>query len=352
MMIKVNQEGPLLCSIKMKKRKKIHIIAEAGTNHGGDIKVARSLVSLAKDAGADSVKFQIIYPEGLYLPEIYKGGVYSSNEVFNVRKGMMLADDHWDDLNKYASINKIPLSASVFDARGIHLLSSWNPPYIKIASCDLNYGDLLREAANYGKKIILSTGMSTLQEIEEAIGILEVCGHKDLVVMHCVSAYPCPVDEMNLHFINELKKFGYPLGLSDHTESNAAAIAAVALGVEYIEKHFTYDRKAKGFDHAYAMEPNALKSYIEDIRNVEKSLEPKEEKLSNSEKDVKKRARRSLYAARDISPGTILTRNDIITVRPGGALEPNKIDSIIGRPIDQKIRKFEAIPGSILKYMV
>lgn len=335
----------------MENSKKIHIIAEAGTNHGGDFHTAKSLVTIAKEAGADSVKFQIIYPEGLYLPEIYNKGSYDPNEVFNIRKSMMLADSEWNELYKFSVTEGLPLSASVFDVRSILLLNSWNPPYIKIASCDLNYGDLLREAANYRRKIVLSTGMSTMTEIEEAINILEKCGHEDIVVMHCVSAYPCPTEEMNLHFITELGKFGYPLGLSDHTESSSAAIAAVALGVTYIEKHFTYDRKAKGFDHAYAMEPDALKSYINDIRSVEKALQPKVEKLSHSEKEVSKRARRSLYAARDIEPGSILTRNDIITVRPGGELEPNKIDAVLGQSTNQKIRRFEAIPPHFLEEM-
>lgn len=338
----------------MKASQPVHIIAEAGTNHVGQLNQAKLLASIARQAGADSVKYQIIYPEGLYLPEFPKadGSGYDKNEVFQMRKDMMLSDEEWHQVNEYCRTLEIPASASVFDRRGLDLLDKWNPPYIKLASCDLNYGDLLRQAADFGRQIIISTGMASMEEIEEAIGILESCGHRDTVIMHCVSAYPCPVYDMNLSVLEDLKQFNYPIGLSDHTESSHAAIAAVAMGVSYIEKHFTYDRSAQGFDHVYAMEPDMLRDYIDDIRMVETALEPRIEKLSATEREVSKRARRSLYASRDILAGSRLTKDDIITVRPEGDFKPNDIGSVLGTTTDVTIKKYQPIPAHILSAVI
>lgn len=332
----------------MNHEDRVHIIAEAGTNHGGCLNTALNLARIGKDSGADSVKFQIIYPEGLYLPQLFNDGKYDKNEVFQMRQSMMMTDKEWGELSNFCQELQLPISASVFDVRGLMLLNSWDPPYFKIASCDLNYGELLREAADYGRKIILSTGMSTLPEIEEAVNILHKCGHKDLVIMHCVSAYPCSTEDMNLAFISDLAQFGFPLGLSDHTENSIAAVASLPLGVKYIEKHYTYDRSAQGFDHSYAMEPHMLKQYVDDIRKAEQALMPKVDKLTSVEQEISKRARRSLYAARDINPGTTLTREDILTVRPAGELEPNKIHSVIGQSTDQTIKKFQPIPSHLI----
>lgn len=328
---------------------KVHIIAEAGTNHGGNLDTAKRLAKIAWNSGADSVKYQIIYPEGLYLPEFYVDGKYTANEVFTIRQSMMLSDQQWFLLKEYCQDIRIPISSSVFDSRGLAMLNSWNPPYIKIASCDLNFSDLLKEAGSFGKQVILSTGMASLAEIERAVKAFESTGNKNLVIMHCVSSYPCPLGEMNLKMIEKLKEFGYKTGLSDHTESSIASSMAVAMGVEYIEKHFTYDRNARGFDHSYAMDPMGLNQFVTDIREVEKSLSPRTEKLSENEKNVALRARRSLYAARDINPGEILQKSDILTVRPQSHFEPDDLVSLIGVSTKIPIRKFEAIPKSLLE---
>jgi sialic acid synthase SpsE len=196
------------------------------------------------------------------------------------------------------------LSSSIFDERGLDLLRELNPPYIKIASCDLNNSPLLKQAAESGRKLIVSTGMATLGEIERAVSDIVITGNRDLVLMHCVSVYPCPTRQMNLGFLQVLKTaFGFPVGLSDHTENSLATSAAAALGVSWIEKHFTLDRKSPGFDHAYAMEPASLKQYVQDVRDVTAALTPAPTKIGEAEAKVKVRARRALYAARDIAPG-------------------------------------------------
>lgn len=322
----------------------IHIIAEAGTNHNASRQTAEKLIDAAADAGADSVKFQIIYPEGLYVPKLRQNGHFEENAVIATRRAGMLADDDYRALASYSRERGIPLSASVFDRRSLDLLRELDPPYIKIASCDLNNSPLLKAAAECGKKLIVSTGMATLGEIERAVSDIVITGNHDLVLMHCVSVYPCPTHQMNLGFLQVLKAaFGFPIGLSDHTENSLAASAAAALGVTWIEKHFTLDRKSAGFDHAYAMEPAALKQFVQDVRDVTEALRPTPTKVGEAEAKVKTRARRALYAARDIAPGETLSEEDVLVVRPEGPLCPNDLPRVIGRPSRRAVQQFEPL---------
>jgi N,N'-diacetyllegionaminate synthase len=322
----------------------IHIIAEAGTNHNASRLAAERLIDAAAEAGADSVKFQIIYPEGLYVPKLRQNGHFEENVVLATRRAGMLADDDYRQLAGYARQRKLPLSASVFDRRSLELLNELDPPYIKIASCDLNNSPLLKQAAECGRKLIVSTGMATLGEIERAVSDIVITGNHDLVLMHCVSVYPCQTRQMNLGFLQVLKTaFGFPIGLSDHTENSLAASAAAALGVSWIEKHFTLDRKSPGFDHAYAMEPAALQQYVQDVRDITAALTPAPTKIGEAEAKVKTRARRALYAARDIAPGETLRERDILVVRPEGPLAPNDLSRVVGRPSRRAVQQYEPL---------
>lgn len=327
--------------------RKVHIIAEAGTNHGGQREVAERLVDIAHGAAADSVKFQIIYPEGLYLPKFFRNGEvngYVDNEVFHLRAAGMLRDDDYRELTEYCWGKNLRMSASVFDRRSLDLLCEFDPYYIKIASCDLNNTYLLKMVAERGRKMIVSTGMASLGEIEKAVQDVHSTGNQDLVLMHCVSMYPCPTERMNLGYLQVLHSaFGLPLGLSDHTESSLAGVMAVAIGVEWIEKHFTYDRKAKGFDHAYAMEPEPFAQYVRDLRAAESACQPQAVKVGEGEQQVKQRARRSLYAARPLQPGELIAEKDVLIVRPEGPLAPGDLARILGRPVRRLIHQYEAI---------
>ena len=322
----------------------LHVIAEAGTNHNARPETARSLVDVAAASGADSAKFQIIYPEGLYLPEFYQDGRYLPNEVFEKRRAGMLQDDDWRTVAKYAAAKPLPLSASVFDRRGLDLLDELNAPYIKIASCDLNNIPLLKDAASRGKRLLVSTGMSTLQEIDRSVEAIRGAGNCPLVLFHCVSIYPCKLERTNLGFIDVLRqKFSLPVGFSDHTESSLAAAIAVSKGATWIEKHITLDRTSPGFDHAYAMEPSAFAAYVADLRSAETACRSTADKLSSDESKVRLRARRSIYAARDLKPGEILKAADVLVVRPEGPLVPGDLDKVVGRAVTQPIKKFDAV---------
>lgn len=322
----------------------IHVIAEAGTNHNGCVTTARQLIDVAKAAGADSVKFQMIWPEGLYLPRFYENGGYRESEVFAQRQATALSAHAFRQLAGYCGEAGIAFSSSIFDRAGIALLDELDVDYIKIASCDLNNSPLIRAAAETGRRIVLSTGMSTLDEIETAVQTVQATGNDRLVLMHCVSIYPASTAAMNLGFIDTLREtFGVPVGLSDHTENGLAAAVAVGKGVTWIEKHITLDRTSPGFDHAYAMEPDGFTRFMQDVRAAEAACANPPGKVSPTEAAIRQRARRALYAARDIAAGETLEEADVLVVRPEGPLCPNDLPRVIGRVARRAIHQYEAL---------
>lgn len=320
---------------------KAHIIAEAGVNHNGQIEHAYRLIDIAAKSGADSVKFQIINPYGLYLPGDYAYGHYDIKEVIKNRFSTVLSDDQYLALNEYASSKHILFSSSVFDPQGLDLLDSMNPPYIKIASSDLTNIRFLRQVAEKGKKMILSTGMASLQEIETSLNVLHKSNFTNIVLLHCVSIYPCPLEKSNVAFITTLREaFGYEVGYSDHTRSAHAAVAAYCLGARWFEKHFTFDNELPGFDHKHAQNEEEFTEYIKTIRAFETSINPSDQKLTEAEKYTSERARRSLYAAKTLRPGDIIKDEDVLCVRPSGILNANDIDLIVGQRVARSIDQY------------
>lgn len=318
----------------------VHVIAEAGSNYNGSVEMAMRLNRIAFDAGADSVKFQIIYPEGLYRSGEYPYGHYDIKEVLRIRQAGVLKDEDWLAVRNNAQEMGIDFSASVFDKKGLALLMAMNPNYVKTASSDLNNLRFLREVAAYGKTMIVSTGMATLDEIDTTVNELGKAGisGEKLVLLHCVSSYPTDLSDTNIAFIQTLKKFGTAVGFSDHTLGTEAACVAVASGATWIEKHFTSDCTLEGFDHKYAMEPGPFSEYVKAIRFTENSLRQKDQKISEAEAYTKQRARRGLYAARDLPYGHILTSDDILIVRPENSISACQVDLIIGMKITKELK--------------
>lgn len=311
----------------------VHVIAEAGSNHNGSLPLALQLNAVAATAGADSVKYQIIYPEGLYLPGEYPYGHYDIREVWRIRESGVMTDAEWREICDNALFRGIAFSASVFDMRGLDLLCSMQPPYIKTASCDLNNLRFLRDVAARGIRMVVSTGMSTLGDIETAMNTLhrEGMGCDRIVLLHCVSSYPAALADTNLQFIGTLKQaFGTDVGFSDHTIGCEAACAAVALGATWIEKHFTTNRHLEGFDHKHAVEPAELTSYITAIRAIEQSIAPQSSKICEDERETRRRARRGLYAARDLPAGHVVASDDFRILRPEGPIPVELADIVIG----------------------
>lgn len=322
---------------------RVHIIAEAGTNHNGSRETAIRLINVALDARADSVKFQIIYPESLYLPRFYENGRYADNSVFGARARNAMTDEDYRHLANYCNDKGIAFSASVFDSRGLKLIDELQAPYVKIASCDLNNSKLLCEAASLGRKLVVSTGMATLGEIEHAVKSIEGTGNSDLVLMHCVSVYPSRLEAMNLAFLPVLQKaFGFPVGLSDHTEGDTAAAIAVGMGAEWIEKHYTLDHTSPGFDHSYALEPEDLYKFVETVRKAEKACSGRADKITPEEKGTRVRARRALYAARDMEASEVVKESDVLVVRPESTMSPDDLPSILGKKTTRFIHQYEA----------
>ena len=243
----------------------------------------------------------------------------------------------------------VAFSASVFDRQGLDLLDSLDPAYLKVASCDLNNVAFVREVAARGRMVVLSTGMSTLEEVKRTVDAALSTGNEQLVLLHCVSVYPATLEQMRLSFIDELRDtFGLPVGLSDHTPTSTAAAMAIAKGATWLEKHYTLDKSQEGFDHAYALEPGELAAYVADARAAEAALATEGEKVGADERSVMERARRSIYAAADLEEGAELSEDDLLVVRPQGPLDAADLDSVVGRRLTRPLRRYEALTWEAL----
>lgn len=328
----------------------LHIIADLCTNHDGDPQKAKKLIKAAHEAGADSVKFQIIYPEGLYISKIFSKNGVKDNPVFEQRRKSMLSNDAYKELSCFSRTLPQLLSGSVFDRRGLDLLNEINAPYIKLASCDLNNLPLIADAAERGRPLILSTGMADLSEIELAVETASKNGAKDIILLHCVSIYPAPTAQTNLNMIPVLRRyFGFPVGFSDHTLNSIAAVAAVALGATWIEKHFTLCTSDIGFDHVHSTPPNQFRDYVQDLRVTAEACMLKLPKVGEEERALKLRARRGLYAARDLAAGEVLKKEDILIVRPETRLQPNQLDIILDKTLPKSVVAFAPLPVELLE---
>jgi sialic acid synthase SpsE len=328
----------------------IHIIAEGCTNHDGNPEKAKALILAAKQAGADSVKFQMINPEALYICKLRQEGEMVDNPVIARRKLGQLSDSCYKDLAAFSVEAGLPLSASVFDTHGLKLLDSLSPPYIKIASCDINNLPLLAEAARYDRPLILSTGMAGILEVEKALDTVAKNGSPRVILLHCVSIYPAPLESTNLAMIPLLHKhFGLEVGFSDHTLGSAAAIAALALGATWFEKHFTLNTADEGVDHAHSTPPGLLAEYVGVLRQTEKACAAQAVKVGESETNLRAFARRGLYAARDLQAGETLREGDVLIVRPEAALKPTDMPRITGRELAKAVNQYEPLSEDLFQ---
>jgi sialic acid synthase SpsE len=321
------------------------IIAEAGSNHNGSVTRACDLVDLAARAGATSVKFQFIFADGLYIPAYFDGESHVENSVYHSRKAEELSRDDWVRIWSHAAGAGIDISASVFDTAGLELLSELGAPYVKIASTDATNHDLIGEACDAFDRVIVSTGMASLGEIDAMVGFVRRnFPRTDLHLMHCVSSYPCPLDSANTQRVRLLRDcFNVPVGYSDHTAGSTAAAMALVEGANFLEKHFTTDRTLPGFDHAQAMEEDELADYIGTLRDCAHSLEQSANRSAPAEATTRIRARRGVYAARDLPVGHVLTRDDLLHVRPSTDFESPDLSVFLDTRIEAPLQRYEAI---------
>jgi len=316
------------------------VIAEAGSNHNKNFEIAKKLIDAAADAKADAVKFQIFKADKLYSKNTPKFDYLEGKNAYDLIKEIETPREWIKDLKKYCDKKKIYFLATPFDYEAVDLLEPYVPAY-KIASFEIVDLDLVKYAAEKGKPMIISTGMANLGEIEDAINTIKSTGNKDIIVLHCNSVYPTPSDIVNLKAIDTIKNaFNLPVGFSDHTLDIHIPLAAVARGSHVIEKHITLDRKMKGPDHSFALEPNDLKKMIKNIREVEKALgNGIKEKSEKESEEMYKKARRSIHAVSDIPKGNKISRDMLIIKRPGYGIKPKFMQTIIGRKAVKDIKK-------------
>lgn len=329
------------------------IVAEAGVNHNGKISLAKKLIDTAKGADADAVKFQAFKAERIVTKTAEKAKyqkVAGEGSQYNMLKKLGLSENEFKELANYAGKKKIIFLATPFDSESVDLLEKLGVPAFKVASGEIINFPLLRHMAKKRKPIILSTGMSTLQEVKEALEVLRSGGARDIVLLHCVSTYPAKIEEINLRAIETLKReFKLPVGLSDHTLSLAVPIAAAALGAVVIEKHFTLDRKLPGPDHKASLEPEKLREMVARIREVERALGDGIKRPTKSEEAVKKVARKSVVARVNIPKGVTITETMLDIKRPGTGIEPKYLGKILGQITKASIKKDELITWDKVK---
>ncbi|MBT5938950.1 MAG: N-acetylneuraminate synthase [Rhodospirillaceae bacterium] len=317
---------------------KILVIAEAGVNHNGDIDLARQLIDVAVEAGADFVKFQTFNADRLATRAAkkadYQTQLTDKKEFqYEMLRRLELSPDMHNELISHCAVRNIGFFSTGFDIESVDLLASFGQACFKIPSGEITNLPYLRHIGQLGKTVILSTGMATMGEIEVAINVLEHAGtpRVNITVLHCTTEYPTPMDEVNLHAMQNIHKaFGVAVGYSDHTQGIEVAIAAAALGASVIEKHFTLDRNLPGPDHKASLEPEELKTMVKAIRNIEVALGDGIKRLTPSEARNKPIVRKSLVASKKIKTGEVFSPLNITAKRPGTGISPMRWDEVIG----------------------
>lgn len=325
-----------------------YVIAEAGSNHCGDRRIAERLIDVAADAGADAVKFQLFSADRLYPPGAgvadYLGIAQSIEEII---RAVELPVDWLPALAERARRREFDFLAAPFDEGAADALEPYVPAY-KIASYELTHEPLLRHAASKGKPLIISTGAATLDEVREGVRIAREAGAPSVMVLQCTARYPAPLDSLNLGAIVEMREeLGVPVGLSDHSrEPLVAPIAAIALGASAIEKHFTLGNALPGPDHPFALEPDELERMVVAIRDTERALGSGSKEVQPEEEELRSFARRSVFALRDIGSGETIDDRSIAVLRTGKrppGLPPSAYPSLLGRRAARTITANTAI---------
>lgn len=315
----------------------VFVIAEAGVNHNGDMGIARQLIDAASQAGADAVKFQTFQAEKIVCKTAAKAGYQAevtgqAETQLEMLRKLELTPKMHRDLMEYCNQKKIMFLSTPFDLESVRLLARMDMPVFKAPSGEITNLPYLREVAKQKKQVMLSTGMSSMEEVKAAVKILRDNGTENIILLHCNSQYPTPMKDVNLLAMVEMgKETGLPVGYSDHTRGLEAPLAAVALGACVIEKHFTLSRHMEGPDHKASLEPNELKQMVEGIRKVGIALGDGVKRVSDSERENVSAARKSIVAACKIQAGDIFTDKNIIAKRPGNGISPMLWDDLIGR---------------------
>lgn len=319
-----------------------YIIAELSANHNGSLKTATETIKMAKLMGADAIKIQTYTADTMTIDSNkddfqIKKGLWNGYNLYQLYKEAHTPYKWHKALFDYAKSIGITIFSTPFDESAVDFLEELNTPAYKIASFELTDLPLIEYIAKTGKPIIMSTGMANVDEIEEAISTARLAGCKDLIVLHCISAYPAPIEQSNLKTMVDLaNRFSVLSGLSDHTLGTIAATTATALGANVIEKHVTLSRENKGPDSDFSLEPNELKALCVETKIAWSALGSVGYTIKQAEND-NQRFRRSIYFVNDLKKGDIITEHDIRRIRPGFGLSPKYFDELIGKKVNQDI---------------
>ena len=317
---------------------KPYIVAEMNTSHFGNMDTAKKMIDKVKEAGCDCVKFQSWSSESLYSKTYYDANPIAKRFV----KGFSFDEKDLTLISEYCNKTEIDFASTPYSIEEVDfLVAAENVPYIKVASMDLNNYDYLRYIAQTGVPIILSTGMSEMDEIQKAVDIIEMEGNNNLCLLHCISIYPPDLGTLRLNNILGLRdKFrDYPIGFSDHSLGIEIPSAAVALGACMVEKHFTLDKTKIGMDNQIALEPDEMSQLVKNCHSIHKALGNKERIVLQAEIDQRKIMRRSIVSTRDLKAGDKLIKSDLDVKRPGTGIPPNKLNDLIGRTLVRDIER-------------
>jgi len=327
------------------------IIAEAGVNHNGDIELAKKLIDVAADAGADLVKFQTFSADRLVTQSALKAEYQrlATNKIesqHEMLRKLELTESMHRELINHCTKRKIGFFSTGFDIESINFLASLGQELFKIPSGEITNLPFLQHVGGIGKKVLLSTGMSNMHEVAAALNALALSGtpKNRITVLHCTSSYPAEMSDVNLRAMLSIQdEFGVEVGYSDHTLGIEVAIAAVALGAKVIEKHFTLDRNLTGPDHKASLEPDELIRMVAGIRSIEKALGDGNKVITQNEIQNREVARKSIVASRDIQAGEVFTENNLTAKRPGTGISPMEWDKVIGTKAKQDYVKDDLI---------
>jgi N-acetylneuraminate synthase len=322
----------------------IYVIAEVSANHHQDFDQAVKIIRAAKEAGADAVKLQTYTPDTMTIacnrPEFrIKGTIWEGRNLYELYGEAYTPWDWHPRLKQVANDLGLDLFSSPFDVTAVDFLEAMNVPAHKLASFELVDIPLIRKMARTGKPLIMSTGMATVEEIEEAVQTARKAGAEQIALLKCTSAYPALPEEMNLRTIPELsRRFGVPVGLSDHTMGTAVPVAAVALGACIIEKHLTLSRSEPGPDSAFSLEPQEFKAMVDAVRVAEKALGAVNFGIGTKEANSRV-FRRSLFVVQDVKRGEVFTEENIRSIRPGHGLHTRHLSDVLGRSAARDIER-------------
>jgi len=322
-----------------------YIVAEVSANHHGSFEEAEQIIRAAKDAGADAVKLQTYTPDTITIASdreefrIGGGTIWDGRNLHDLYADAYMPWEWQPKLKKLAEDLGMDCFSSAFDSTAVDFLEEMGVPAHKIASFELVDIPLIQKMARTGKPLIMSTGMATVEEIEEALRSAREAGASQIALLKCTSAYPAPAEDMNLRTIPEMaRRFGVPVGLSDHTMGIAAPVAAVALGACIIEKHLTLSRSTPGPDSAFSLEPHEFKAMVDAVRIAEESLGEVHFGLSTKE-EASRVFRRSLFVVEDVKLGEVFTTANVRSIRPGHGLHTRHLPEILGRSAAREIKR-------------